>query len=332
MAEAPIWPVATDAFIADTTHLDAEQTGAYLMLLMSLWRSPDAKLPMDDKKLCRMARVAPRRWPSVWSVIADFFTVNGEFVEQKRVSSDRVKVREKMNANRANGERGGRPKVLKNNEPHKANGSVSVSEDKTQNEPKQNLSINHEPYKEERDSSSSITDSMPRDAAADASLGNQAPDPPKPPPGPSWDVIGFRILRIAGLEDRPWPVPVSPVRDWLARGWTEENIMAGVKVVVERPGYTPPKNLKYFEGAIAEVAAAASNERLAYARTFTSDFTERRWTEYLAEWSKGLPWPEAVIGPAPNEPGTLVWPELLERYRTKFGNLNPQSHPEEHAA
>ena len=30
MAEAPIWPVATDAFIADTTHLDAEQTGAYM--------------------------------------------------------------------------------------------------------------------------------------------------------------------------------------------------------------------------------------------------------------------------------------------------------------
>jgi len=115
MAEAPIWPVATDAFIADTTHLDAEQTGAYMMLLMSLWRSPGAKLPMDDKKLCRMARVSPRRWPVIWSVISEFFTVKDGFVAHNRVTSDRVKVREKIEVARQHGAQGGKAKARKTN-------------------------------------------------------------------------------------------------------------------------------------------------------------------------------------------------------------------------
>ena len=135
MAEAPIWPVATDAFIADTTHLDAEQTGAYMMLLMSLWRSPDAKLPLDDKKLCRMARVSQRRWPAVWGVIADFFTIKDGFIAQNRVTSDRVDVRERVRANRENGAKGGKAKALKTNKLGLADANISPSSEPSENLP-----------------------------------------------------------------------------------------------------------------------------------------------------------------------------------------------------
>ena len=39
MAEAPIMPFATDAYIGDTTHLTTIEHGAYLLLLFAMWRT-----------------------------------------------------------------------------------------------------------------------------------------------------------------------------------------------------------------------------------------------------------------------------------------------------
>jgi uncharacterized protein YdaU (DUF1376 family) len=73
MAQYPALPLFTDAFIADTTHLTAAQTGAYLMLLMCAWRSPDCKLPDDDDILCRYARMDKRNWVKNKNVIMQFW-------------------------------------------------------------------------------------------------------------------------------------------------------------------------------------------------------------------------------------------------------------------
>lgn len=62
MAKFPAMPLWTDAFIADTTHLTAAQTGALIMLLIVAWRSPDAKLPDNDDTLSRYARMPKRTW------------------------------------------------------------------------------------------------------------------------------------------------------------------------------------------------------------------------------------------------------------------------------
>jgi len=141
MAEAPIWPVATDAFIADTTHLDAEETGAYMMLLMCLWRQGGEGLEDNPKKLARMARVPSRKWNKVWESISPLFQINDGLLTQKRVSKDIVKIRERIHQARTNGERGGRPKSLKNKEVDKATGSSSVFKNKTGSEPDEKLSI-----------------------------------------------------------------------------------------------------------------------------------------------------------------------------------------------
>ena len=73
MAEFPALPLFTDAFISDTTHLNATQTGAYIMLLMAAWRSPDCRLPNDDKILARMARMDGRAWVANKAVILAFW-------------------------------------------------------------------------------------------------------------------------------------------------------------------------------------------------------------------------------------------------------------------
>jgi uncharacterized protein YdaU (DUF1376 family) len=52
----------TDAYLGDTTHLNVTQHGAYLLLLMTAWRSRDCALPDDDKLLARYARCTAPQW------------------------------------------------------------------------------------------------------------------------------------------------------------------------------------------------------------------------------------------------------------------------------
>ena len=78
MAEYPILQFSSDAFIADTTHLDATATGAYMMLLLCAWRSPNCSLPNDEKKLARMARCDTKTWRRVRDDVMAFWTRDGE--------------------------------------------------------------------------------------------------------------------------------------------------------------------------------------------------------------------------------------------------------------
>jgi uncharacterized protein YdaU (DUF1376 family) len=135
MSQAPFWPVATDAMIADTTHLTAEETGAYMMLLMCLWRSNGIPLPLDHKKLCRMARVRPNRWLLIWENIEEFFDIENETITQNRLRKDWVTVQEKITRNRELGSLGGKAKSLKYKKPPLANATDSLVAKSYQPEP-----------------------------------------------------------------------------------------------------------------------------------------------------------------------------------------------------
>src|SRR5690606_38996442 len=65
MSSAPYMQLYVADYMADTTHLTTEQHGAYLLLLMAMWRN-GAVLPNDPKKLARIAGVSTRRWHMIW--------------------------------------------------------------------------------------------------------------------------------------------------------------------------------------------------------------------------------------------------------------------------
>lgn len=73
MAEFPALPLFTDAYLADTRHLTAAQHGAYLLLLMMAWRTPDCALPDDDTLLSRWAAMDLRGWKTNKNVIMAFW-------------------------------------------------------------------------------------------------------------------------------------------------------------------------------------------------------------------------------------------------------------------
>lgn len=103
MAEFPALPLWTDAYLGDTTHLKTVEHGAYLLLLMTAWRSRDCRLPDDDALLARYARCGPREWKRLRPIIEPFFDIENGFWTQRRLTDEAASVRQKKDAAAANG-------------------------------------------------------------------------------------------------------------------------------------------------------------------------------------------------------------------------------------
>ena len=91
MAELPVLPLKTDALIADTTHMSAEEMGVYVRLLVAMWRH-GAQLPDTPRELARIGGVTLRRWNQISERVMRPMTVGGGRVTQKRLSSTWLEV------------------------------------------------------------------------------------------------------------------------------------------------------------------------------------------------------------------------------------------------
>lgn len=88
MAEFPALPLWTDAYLGDTRHLTLAEHGAYLLLLMVAWRSPDCALPNDEKFLARSIGDT-RNWSRVrHSVMALWHLGDDNKWRQKRLHDE----------------------------------------------------------------------------------------------------------------------------------------------------------------------------------------------------------------------------------------------------
>lgn len=102
MAQFPALPLFTDAYLADTRHLSAEQHGAYLLLLMEAWRRPTCSLPDDDEMLARLSCMSVERWALNRNAVLAFWTFDGRRKEwtQGRLTDEREYVRVKSASQR----------------------------------------------------------------------------------------------------------------------------------------------------------------------------------------------------------------------------------------
>jgi uncharacterized protein YdaU (DUF1376 family) len=94
MAQFPMLPLYTDAFIGDTTHLSTIEVGAYFLMLLAAWRSHDCALPNDDKSLRRITRMTGHSWAQSRATLLAFWT-SGEDgrLHQKRLLQERKKAK-----------------------------------------------------------------------------------------------------------------------------------------------------------------------------------------------------------------------------------------------
>lgn len=99
-------------YLGDTRHLTTEQHGAYLLLLMTMWRS-GGRLPNDPKKLSRIVGCTPSRWTRIAGDVLVYFDLNDGDLTNKRLTVELEKASEKSIKRAVLGSLGGKAKALK---------------------------------------------------------------------------------------------------------------------------------------------------------------------------------------------------------------------------
>ncbi|MCZ0962856.1 YdaU family protein [Paracoccus benzoatiresistens] len=128
----PIW---VDAFQRDTQHLEADEIGAYFLILMAMWTRESCDFPDDDNRLARVSRVSSRLWKSrIGPVIREFLIAEDGAVFSKRLQEEATYVERqvKQQSYRKTGEKSCNP--LKDNEPPS---STDITTDEPGNHPSQ---------------------------------------------------------------------------------------------------------------------------------------------------------------------------------------------------
>lgn len=126
----PYMPLYVGDYLRDTNNLNAEEHGAYLLLIFDLWNA-GGRLPADPEDLRIRARVSRRRWPAVWYKLAPKFIASEGYIEHRRVSAELSKARTKSEVAKLAGRQSARVKSLKN----KKTGPTDVQRTFNQSEP-----------------------------------------------------------------------------------------------------------------------------------------------------------------------------------------------------
>lgn len=124
MSQAPAMPVFTDALIGDTTHLTAEEFGAYCLILFATWRNNGVPFDDDNMRLCRIARIEPRRWARVRPVLVKFFDLSDGKWNQKRLEKEWIRTQNLISIRRQKGMAGAEARWLKTQETDDSSGTA----------------------------------------------------------------------------------------------------------------------------------------------------------------------------------------------------------------
>jgi len=120
-------PLYIPDFLADTVHLTAAETGAYLCLIMDYWLHDG--LPDDDHKLAAIARVPAKSWRQMRPTIQAFFH---DGWSHKRIDIELGKMVTVSERRRAAGSKGGTVSAIARWR-GQANGAANVQQTGKQN-------------------------------------------------------------------------------------------------------------------------------------------------------------------------------------------------------
>jgi uncharacterized protein YdaU (DUF1376 family) len=112
MSERPFMQLYVSDFVGDTLQLSTEQIGAYMLLLMAMWNA-GGRLPDDDAKLARVARLSLKRWRAIGADLLTFFERDKGEISHRRLARELDKAQGKSEARAAAGARGGAATSLK---------------------------------------------------------------------------------------------------------------------------------------------------------------------------------------------------------------------------
>jgi uncharacterized protein YdaU (DUF1376 family) len=154
MAEFPALPLWTDAYLGDTTHLTTIEHGAYLLLLMTAWRTRDCALPDDDRLLARYARLNAHQWKRMRPILEPFFAISEGVWRQGRLTDERGAVERHRAQQSEKGKAGVAAKSLKRQERDKAGAKPGLPSGQAEVQPDaSSLTLTHLQGSEDKESS-----------------------------------------------------------------------------------------------------------------------------------------------------------------------------------
>lgn len=226
MAQYPAMPLWTDAYLGDTTHLSTIEHGAYLLLLMAMWRN-DGSLPNDDRLLAKYTRLTAGQWARVKPILAPFFTIKDGKIAQGRLTDELNAVRRRSRS----ASDSIKSRWLKEKEkPH-------TNEERPNNE--RNTTIPISISKEEEEGARAREHAHAREASPDLFLG---------------------VLAACGLKSGNLPTYWMPptaevhVNRWLNLGISPDEVLTVVRET-QKNHRDPPKGPRAFDGAMQRYAA-----------------------------------------------------------------------------
>ncbi|MCA0204315.1 MAG: DUF1376 domain-containing protein [Proteobacteria bacterium] len=249
----PLW---VDAFQRDTQHLEADEIGAYMLLLMAMWTRESCDFPNDDTRLARVCRVSLRLWKSrVGPVLRDFLKAEGDVLVSKRLRQEAEYVETEVQK-QSDRKRGAYAKPQGSNERSDENGEKSDKQLKN-NKP-------HQSADNPTDDPRYYPSQQPNNPTLDGDADTRASE--REPPG----ALTFRERIIEAMGGNPVTGITGPscrvvgtqadmaeASRWLdLPGMTEEVIVAEVKRI--SAGRSPPSTFRYFTRAMQELSGALS--------------------------------------------------------------------------
>lgn len=120
-------PLSTSSYLADTQHLSLPQHGAYLLILMTMWRA-GGWIDDDERKLATICKTSVKKWRQIAVDVRALLIVRDGKLSQKRLLSEVEIVLNMVARNRENGSAGGKAKSLKSQQTDLAPATVSLGD------------------------------------------------------------------------------------------------------------------------------------------------------------------------------------------------------------
>lgn len=270
----PYMPMWIADYLADTTHLDCRQHGAYFLLLCAYWQK-QGPLPDNDRHLAAITKSTPHAWRAMRETLAEFFTVSGGLWVHKRVEAELKIARETIALAKNRGS------VAANARWKNREATNTVRDQKAPNsansEPRTGCQSNAHALPEQC-LTNAILDSEPIKTLAIASAG---PEPGQDPPIVAdglWD-RGVAILAKTGVQPRR-------ARECLGR-WAKLHGRDAVTSAIDRAEIeNPAEPVAFFERLLTsvqngqtEITSARNSNRLGLHDALDAALAQRRAAE-----------------------------------------------------
>jgi uncharacterized protein YdaU (DUF1376 family) len=224
MTSKPWMPLYIADYLADTSHLGAYESGAYLHLIMHQWQC--GALPADERALARIARVRSSDWPRIREVLAPFFgnPPRGGVWIQKRTALELRRAGEISNKRK--------DAALQKHSKCKANA----------------LHLHTQSQSQSHGGGGERAALIASPVASSSSISQEAFS------------LSATIARLCGHDEAfippAWAGAPLTVQGWLNKGWTAEQIEPACReIMAAGPYIDPPAKITYFEKGIARFVA-----------------------------------------------------------------------------